>query len=98
MRFLRKFTAALAVALAMPAVTAGQGATTEFIVFSGGKQIGVEQVTIGTSGSDRIISSTGRHAPPIDITITNFQARYSSDWQPIELAIDATFGKRNVSL
>ena len=98
MHFLRKFTAALVAALAMPAGVAAQTGTTEFIVFSGGKQIGVEQVTIGTSGSDKIISSTGRHGPPIDITITSFQVRYSSDWQPIELAIDATFGKRNVGL
>ena len=98
MHFLRKFTAALVVALALPAVAAAQGGTTEFIVFSGGRQIGIEQVTIGTSGSDKIISSTGRHAAPIDITISSFQVRYSSDWQPIELAIDATFGKRDVGL
>lgn len=98
MHFLRKFTAALVVALATPAAAAAQSSTTEFIVFAGGKQIGVEQVTVSTSGSDKIISSTGRHAPPIDITITSFLARYSSDWQPIELAIDAMFGKRAVGL
>ena len=49
MRFLCKFTAALGVALATPVVAAAQGGTTEFIVFSGGRQIGIEQVTIGTS-------------------------------------------------
>ena len=77
---------------------AGQSETTEFVVFAGGRQIGREQVTVGRSGSDVIISSSGRHAPPVDITITRFQARYSGDWQPIELSIDAMMGQRTLAL
>ena len=112
MHFLRKFIAtSAAVWLAvMPLkgvtspdgpVTSGaaeQAQTTEFLVFAGGRQIGREQVTVGTTGSDRVISATGRHAPPVDITITQFQVRYSSDWQPIELNIDATVGGRVLGL
>ena len=100
MQFLRKFTAAAAalwLAGAVPAA-AEQGQATEFVVFAGGRQIGREQVTVATSGGDRIITATGRHAPPIDITITAFQARYSGDWQPIELSIDATVSGRALGL
>ena len=67
-------------------------------MFAGGRQIGREQVTVGTTGSDRVITATGRHAPPVDITITQFQVRYSGDWQPIELSIDATVGGRALGL
>lgn len=83
--------------VAIPAV-ADQTPATDFIVFSGGRQIGREQVTVATSGSDRIINSTGRHSAPVDITITQFQMRYSSDWQPIELSIEATVGGRVLGL
>ena len=97
MRFFRHFSAVLLAALvAGPA--AAQSQTTEFLVFSAGKQIGREEITVGTSGSDRIISSNGRHAAPIDITINSFQARYSGDWQPIELTIDAIIGQRPIGL
>ena len=101
MQFLRKFIAALAVVQAVAATTAvaaDQAQATEFLVFAGGRQIGREQVTVGTTGSDRVITATGRHAPPVDITITQFQVRYSADWQPIELSSDATVGGRALGL
>jgi pimeloyl-ACP methyl ester carboxylesterase len=99
MQFLRNVIAAAVVLWAPDAAPASaQPQTTDFLVFAGGRQIGREQVTIGTSGTDRIISSTGRHSPPVDITITQFQARYSGDWQPIELSIDATIGGRVIGL
>ena len=79
MQFLRNVIAAALLVYAPGAGPASaQSQTTEFLVFAGGRQIGREQVTFGTSGTDRIISSTGRHSPPVDITITQFQARYSN--------------------
>ena len=98
MQFLRNVIAAALVVGAPGAQVSAQTDTTEFVVFAGGRQIGREQVTFGTSGTDRIISSTGRHAPPVDITITQFHARYSRDWQPIELNVDATIGGRVIGL
>ena len=89
----------LAAGLAWPASAAAQSeGSAEFLVFLGGQPVGREQVTVGRTGSDRIISISGRHAPPIGITITRFEARYSSDWQPIELTIDAALGERALGL
>jgi uncharacterized protein len=96
----RNCTVGLLIALLAGVLSAeaGQSVTSEFVVFAGGKQIGREQVTVGTSGTDRIITSSGRHAPPIDITITRFSVRYSSDWQPMELSVDAQIGQRTLGL
>lgn len=79
-------------------VARAQADTADFVVFAGGRQVGREQVTVGRAEGDRIISSTGRHSNPIDITINRFEARYSADWQPIELTIDATIGGRGLGL
>ena len=84
--------------LAGPLPVFGQTEATDFLVFSAGRQIGREQVTVGTLGSDRVITSTGRHAAPVDITITQFQARYTADWQPVELSIDAIVSGRPLGL
>ena len=84
--------------LARPVPVFNQTEATDFLVFSAGRQIGREQVTVGTLGSDRIITSTGRHAAPVDITITQFQARYTADWQPVELSIDAIVSGRPLGL
>jgi uncharacterized protein len=101
MPFIRNCTVALLhvalLAVAAPAAAQSEG-TAEFLVFLGGQQIGREQVTVGRTGSDRIVASSGRHSAPINITINRFEARYSSDWQPIELSIDAAMGERALGL
>ena len=101
MQFIRNCIVALLLLLplAVPSrATAQNEGTAEFLVFLGGQQVGREQVTVGRAGSDRIISSSGRHSPPINISINRFEARYSSDWQPIELTIDASLGDRALGL
>ncbi len=98
MLFIRNCTAAILAALATVSAPQAQGSAVEFLVFAGGRQVGREQVTLATAGADRIITSTGRHLMPIDITINRFEARYSADWQPIELTIDAVMGKQPLGL
>ena len=101
MPFIHKFIAALAIAaLGLPPAAGSppQTETTEFIVFVGGRQIGREEVTVSRAGGDRLVASTGRHAAPINMTINRFEARYTADWQPIELTIDARFGDRAIGL
>jgi len=78
-----------------PAASPG---TAEFVVFASGRQVGSEQVTVAKSGGNWVITSTGRHAAPIDITINRFEVKYASDWQPIELSIDAVQGTRTLAL
>ena len=101
MQYIRNCTVAFLqlalLAVAAPAAAQSEG-TAEFLVFLSGQQIGREQVTVGRAGSDRIIAVSGRHANPINITINRFEARYSTDWQPIELTIDAAMGDRALGL
>ena len=94
----RNCTAAILMIVGTAAIANAQTDTADFVVFAGGRQIGREQVSVGRAGGDRIVSSTGRHSAPIDITINRFEARYGADWQPIELTIDAAMGGRTLGL
>ena len=104
MPFIRNCTAAILAVLSAVSLDARQATapatgpregTAEFVVFAAGRQIGREQVTVAKSGGSWIITSTGRHAAPIDITINRFEMKYAADWQPIELSIDASAGSQS---
>ena len=56
-----------------------------FNIFVRGTDVGREQVRLTRSGSQWIISATGRFG---DATTSRFEVKYASDWQPIELKID----------
>jgi len=106
MPFIRNCTAALLCALvaltASPALAQQtaqkQESQAEFLVFFGGRQIGREQVTVTRSGGNWIIAGAGNLAAPMDVTTTRFEAKYSADWQPLELRIDATMSGKPLSL
>jgi hypothetical protein len=69
-----------------------------FSVFLRGAEIGREDVTLTRTADGWTIASTGRLAPPIDLTTDRFEMRYGADWQPIELEIDATLGGKPLRL
>lgn len=69
-----------------------------FSVFVAGKEIGREQVNLSRSGTDWIITATSRIGPPIDVTVSRFELKYSADWQPIELKADARMRPGTVGL
>ena len=106
MPFIRNCTAALLCAMvaltAWPALaqqTAPKPETqAEFLIFFGGRQIGREQVTVTRSGGNWIIAGTGNLAAPVDVVTNRFEAKYSADWQPLELRIDATMSGKPLSL
>ena len=105
MPFLRNCTAlllcsALAVTLALAQAPNAQDNTgrAEFIIFVGGRQAGNEQVNLARSGGNWIITSTGQLASPVELTINRFEMKYASDWQPLELTIDATLGGKPLAL
>jgi uncharacterized protein len=105
MPFIRNCTAAVLAVLSavsldalQPTAPTSREGTADFVVFAAGRQIGREQVTVSRSGGNWIITSTGRHAAPIDITINRFEAKYAPDWQPIELSVDASVGSRTLGL
>ena len=58
-----------------------------FTVFVKGTDVGREQVNLARSGTQWIISSTGRLG---DFTLSRFELKYAADWQPIELRVEGT--------
>jgi hypothetical protein len=80
-----------------PAATPATGEAT-FDILIHGQQIGRETASLSRDGSGWIITSTGRVDPPIDLTITRFEMKYSPDWQPLELLIAAIQQKSSIAL
>ena len=69
-----------------------------FSVFVGGREIGREIVNLSRTGTGWIIAATSRIGAPLDVTATRFELRYSPDWQPIELKIDARMRQAVIGL
>ncbi len=107
MRFIRNCTAlilcgslgAAAAAGQAPAQAPAPAATgAQFLIFAGGRQVGQEQVNVARSGGNWIITATGQMTAAGEIQINRFEAKYASDWQPLELHIDATVGGKPLTL
>jgi pimeloyl-ACP methyl ester carboxylesterase len=86
-------TAALVLALTGPA---GRQASAQvepvpgeatFTIFVRGTDVGREQVNLARSGSQWIITGTGQLG---EFTLNRLELRYATDWQPIELRVEAT--------
>jgi pimeloyl-ACP methyl ester carboxylesterase len=58
-----------------------------FTIFMRGTDVGQEQVALTRSGSQWIISATGRLG---DFTLNRFEVKYANDWQPIEMHLEGT--------
>jgi pimeloyl-ACP methyl ester carboxylesterase len=52
--------------------------------------IGSEQVSVDRSADGWTITSSSRTGAPFDLVARTVEARYTSDWRPLELNIDAT--------
>jgi uncharacterized protein len=90
----RYCTALTGVALLASAVTAGAQPVqptpgdAAFAVYIRGTQVGREQATLARSDSGWIITSTGRSAAPLDFTVSRFEVKYTTDWQPLEMTLE----------
>lgn len=80
-----------------PGANPGPGQS-EFLIFVGGRQVGQEQVNLARSGGNWIISASGQLSAPVVITTERFEAKYTADWQPLELHIEATLGGNRLAL
>jgi hypothetical protein len=86
---------ALAAALRVAAPAAAQTAElpapgdASFSIYLKGNQIGREQVNVARGPSGWIITSSGRTEAPLDFTVARFEMKYSPDWQPLELSLEA---------
>lgn len=70
----------------------------EYVIFHRGAPIGREQANLARTAEGWVIVSTGRTAPPYESTLHRFQMKYSADWQPVELKIEATAGRTSLGL
>ncbi|MDQ3213254.1 MAG: alpha/beta fold hydrolase [Acidobacteriota bacterium] len=82
----------------------GQGTSTsiagdtEFTLFLNGKRVGTEQVRVAQAGTTWIVSSTAQFGPPLNATVSRFELKYTADWQPTELHIEAMQPGRTLAL
>lgn len=80
-----------------PAATVAEGES-EFTLFLGGKRVGAEQVRVARAGTTWIISSTAQFGAPVNVTVNRFELKYTADWQPTDLHIEATQPGRTFAL
>ena len=82
----------LAATLVLPAVPASAQApdSTRLLVYINGSAVGTEESTVKKTAEGWQITGTGRLSPPLDLTTRRLSVRYTADWKPIELLIDAT--------
>jgi hypothetical protein len=62
-----------------------------FLVFLRGTQVGLERINLTRSGTGWVFKGNGRLGVPFDLTVRNYELRYSADWQPIDLVVAATY-------
>ncbi len=79
-------------AAALPSQNAPPSPVT-FTIAVRGQRVGQENVTVTRSADGWLISATGSQAGPANLTIDKFEARYTSDWQPRSLVLEATSGQ-----
>jgi pimeloyl-ACP methyl ester carboxylesterase len=70
----------------------------DFTLFLSGNRIGVEHVRLARTGPTWVISSTAQFGPPLNMTVNRFEVKYTADWQPVELHIEATQSGRPLAL
>lgn len=102
MPLLRHCTAAIAVLLCATAAAAQSPqpapGEAEYMIFHRGAPIGRERAFLARTAEGWIITSSGRTAPPYENTLHRFELKYSREWQPIELRIEATAGRTSLGL
>jgi len=64
--------------------------SSNFTVFQRGVPVGSEQVTVAHAEAGWTITSTSRLGAPVDLLGRLIQVRYTNDWKPLELSVDAT--------
>ncbi len=101
---LRHCTAALVALLAAGGAAAQTPAPqpapgdAEYTIFYRGAAIGRENVHLARTKDGWILTAGGRTAPPYDNTLHRFELKYTADWQPVELKLDATAGRTSLGI
>src|SRR5262245_21533736 len=69
-----------------------------FIVFLRAERIGNEEIVVTRTADGWSIASAGRIGPPIDLEARQVIARYTADWKPVELRLDASVRGQTVKI
>ncbi len=72
-----------------PASNANPAST--FIIFIRAERVGSEDIAVARTALGWTITSSGSAGPPLDLVTRQVQVRYSADWKPTDLRIDASF-------
>jgi uncharacterized protein len=78
-----------------PQPTPGDAA---FDLFLRNTQIGREQVTLAHTESGWIITSSGSISGSLEFTLTRFEIKYSPDWTPQEMRLDARVRQTQIGI
>ena len=70
--------------------SAASPAPATFIIFIRADRVGSEDVAVARTPLGWTITSAGSAGPPLDLVTRQVQVRYSADWKPIDLKIDAS--------
>lgn len=81
-----------------PTATQPAPGETELTIFLRGTPVGREQVQLARSGEGWIITASGSSGAPVDLTLHRLELKYTADWQPLELVVDATQRKTSLGL
>ena len=73
-----------------PQATPAGSTSSNFTIFLRTVPIGSETVAVDRTVDGWTITSSGRADVPIDVVAREVRVRYTSDWKPIDLTIDAT--------
>jgi pimeloyl-ACP methyl ester carboxylesterase len=76
--------------VAGPGPLLAQGPDSHLLVYVNGSAIGTEDASVKKTPEGWQITGSGRLSPPLDLTTRRLSARYTPDWKPVELTIDAT--------
>jgi uncharacterized protein len=82
-----------AAALSCPLELRGQSpnpVTSNYTIFQRGVPVGAEQVQVDRTSDGWTITSSSRMAAPVDLVGKLIQAKYTADWKPLEVVVDAT--------
>jgi uncharacterized protein len=66
-----------------------QGPDAHLLVYVNGSAIGTEDSSVKKTPEGWQIAGSGRLSPPLDLTTRRLSVRYTPDWKPIELFVDA---------
>jgi pimeloyl-ACP methyl ester carboxylesterase len=72
--------------------------TTEFTVLARGQAVGSQRITVTRTAEAWTMSASGNLGLPFDLSTTRFQLRYSPDWRPVSMSIEAVQGTQLTTL